>query len=330
MEKGSFGCIGLLLLAEAGQAAMLVSTENRPITDPERFGAYGDNYAVYGGMSNSKWAERDESALRGHYSLGYIIRGRETDAGNFTIFAFSHTGEFDFYVGKRNSSPVINRISNPALHYVIYFDPDKGRGGGDVSTSSMALGRSESPFGYSRVDIALEHESNGQTTEVRTPEEMARADAAYAERDRYFFDSVSRGSNFLSITGELSQRGTDERSGSPIRVTATLRAYATQAYQVTWGPLAGTGAKLSDYNILRLGMHRYVPNWGIFGLTWTVGAGGPDKSSLDIDWQLDVFENHKTRPLPLYIRYHHGPLNTLSNYSQKQNSFGVGVKLAMY
>lgn len=330
MKTGSLGCLGLLLLVQVGNAAPLVNTEKLPFTDPQRFGAYGDNYAVYGGMSNNGWAERDELALRGHYSLGYIIRGKGTEAGNFSVFAFSHTGQFDFYVGKRDSSPVVNRISNPALHYVIYFDPDKGRRRGDFSTTAMALGRSESPYGYSRIDIALEHESNGQTTEVETTEEMARAVAAYANENRYFFDSVSRGSNFLSITGELSQRGADEESGSPIRVTATLRAYATQAYKVTWGPLAGTGVKLSDYNILRLGMHRYVPKVGIFGLTWTVGAGGLDQSSFDVDWQLDSFGERDKRPLPLYIRYHHGPLNTLSNYSQKQNSLGLGVKLAMY
>lgn len=328
MKKGIFGCVGLLLLSQYGQAASLITTQGRSVTDPERFGAFGDNYAIYGYMNNHGWAERDEAALRARYSLGYILAGWGS-AEDHNIIAFSQTGEFDFYMlGQRPSSPVLNRISNPAFHYVRYFEPRGRRSGGEVVAT--ALGKAESPYGYSRIDIALEHESNGQVTEVRTAEEIERANVAYDEKDRHFFDSVSRGSNFLSFTGEISQRWEKKDSILPFRLTATLRLYLTQSYRVSWGPLAEKGMKLSDYNILRLAVHRYQRKVGVFGLAWTVGAGGLDKSSFDLDWQLDVFGDDRGWGFPLYIRYHNGPLNTLSNYSQRQDSFGVGVKLAMY
>jgi outer membrane phospholipase A len=34
--------------------------------------------------------------------------------------------------------------------------------------------------------------------------------------------------------------------------------------------------------------------------------------------------------VPVYFRLHRGPMNTLSNYTQRQDSFGVGLRLARY
>lgn len=40
--------------------------------------------------------------------------------------------------------------------------------------------------------------------------------------------------------------------------------------------------------------------------------------------QWDLFD------LPLYLRLHHGPMNTLANYTQRQDSIGFGLRLARF
>jgi hypothetical protein len=60
---------------------------------------------------------------------------------------------------------------------------------------------------------------------------------------------------------------------------------------------------------------------------WTVGDKGFKTDSLDLAWQ---WTEGKNWGLPLYVRYHVGPLNTLSNYTQRQDSIGVGVRFAAF
>jgi len=109
-------------------------------------------------MQNNGWAGKDERAPRTHYSIACLMRGRDRFILNRNCSSrlfFTCSGEFDIYVGKRGSSPVLNRISNPAFHWVL------ARTGSDFSA----------PEGRTRIDFGLEHESDGQTTEVGSPAE---------------------------------------------------------------------------------------------------------------------------------------------------------------
>src|SRR5262249_17401809 len=163
------------------------NTKDVPLSDPVRFGSYADNSATYGRMSNDGWAGKDEYALRANYSLSYLFSGREK-----YDFLFSYTGAFDFYVGTRPSGPVVNRLSNPALHLIFPAGPNQRP-------------RALLPLGRTRLDVGVEHESDGQTTEVLEPADRAIVRSAYAAKDHRFFDGISRGSNFVSLTGQLAQ-----------------------------------------------------------------------------------------------------------------------------
>ncbi len=58
-------------------------------------------------------SDGDENALQMHYSLRYML---DPDFEDEDAFYLKYNGAFDFYMGTRPSSPVINRlvISSPA------------------------------------------------------------------------------------------------------------------------------------------------------------------------------------------------------------------------
>ena len=195
------------------------------------------------------------------------------------------------------SGPVINRKSNPALHL--------------RRTLSQQIGPAVL---LDYLELGVEHASDGQTTEVTSPSDAAIAQRAYDRLNRPFFDQVSRGSDFVSLAAHLS-----DKSSWPFFVHAKARLYSRQDSAITWGPLAGQGVRLSDYNRLSVRVGKDV-GVGKVEAQWTVGHRGFKTSSYDIGLELPVFR------LPVYLRLHHGPLNTLSNYSQRQDSIGIGFR----
>lgn len=264
--------------------------------DVSRFQPHEPSYGVY------QKAEEDETALRAHYSFRYVLdpvpdkESVEQDSAKPCLpqprfeagWYLKYTGEFDFYAGSRDSGPVINRISNPGMHYR-WRQPVAG-------ITSLRW-----------VDLGLEHLSNGQTTEVHSASEAARAQKAYDEGDHKFFDTVSRGMNFFSTEVRLGQ--TEDPLGS---LYAKARFYFHQDTGVTWGPWAGKGTTISDYDLIRLTWVRATGvEDGEFSVTWTLGEKGWATDSWDLDY-LPSATNRWT----WYLRYHQGPLQTLSNYTQ--------------
>ncbi|MFN8010307.1 MAG: hypothetical protein U0P81_02775 [Holophagaceae bacterium] len=271
----------------------------RALKDPARFLPYGDTYVIWHQMKNNAWAGTDEGAFRAHYSLRYDLYESGTKQWNFF---FTYTGEFDFYMGTRPSGPVVNRISNPGLH--LRYTPKDG------------------PLDY--WEAGVEHRSDGQVTEVTSPRDQELARVAYLRKDRPFFDQISRGSNFVSVAAKLSS----DSSANPFILYVKGRIYFSQDTDVTWGPLADQKPRISDYD--RLTLRAITKDFtvgglrlGQFELQSTLG----DKlshSSHEFAWQFPRIEKHWY--FPLYIRYHSGPLNTLSNYTQRQNSWGIGLR----
>lgn len=96
----------------------------------QRFNSYCLNSATW--QFNSE--QGDDDALEGNYSFSYTWfdcrRGNEgkTEVNipydtclpknkvNLASY-ISYTGQFDFYMGTRNSGPVVNRISDLAIHF---------------------------------------------------------------------------------------------------------------------------------------------------------------------------------------------------------------------
>lgn len=249
-------------------------------------------------------ASGDETAIRAHYSFKYCLSKynhvanehggnscRSTDHKANELY-ISYTGEFDFYMRTRPSDPVINRLSNPALHYQWKLDSIEW------------------------LDFAVEHRSNGQATEISTPLQAAKAQIAYDSNDHVFFDSISRGSNFLSVESKIKS-GNEKTS-----FYAKLKQYFSRDSDITWGPLAATNTAISDYDRLRILVRNDIGDYGEFSVEWTVGDRGLSTDSWNIDYLYS-----KDLPLTVYFRYHNGPMHTLSNYTDNQNYLGAGLKL---
>lgn len=270
------------------------STGDQSISSPDRFRTYEDTYALWHRMENNGWAGNDEWALRAHYSFRYLM---SVDRESIREVFFSYTGEFDFYLGTRDSGPVINRLSNPGLHI-----------------------RWNLPGPQDFFEAGVEHRSDGQTVEVTSPPETAAVQRAYADRDRPYFDQLSRGSNFVSLAAKWTLPGV------PCTAYAKGRIYFSQDSAVTWGPLAGRNVRIWDYD--RLTLRLIGPDHAFFGQfegQATLGDQLGD-SSYELGWQAP--ESTRIWSLPLFIRLHHGPMNTLSNYTQRQDSIGIGLRFA--
>lgn len=258
-------------------------------------------------------ASGDEIALHAKYSFKYclanfysnsatILNG-STNSCRFrgtvdSNLYFSYTGEFDFYARTRPSDPVINRLSNPALH---------------LQFKNNDWTWPDSRFKW--IDIAFEHRSNGQVTEVDTAQEIARAQLAYDTNDHTFFDSISRGSNYFSLQAMV------ESSDKMTSYTAKLKKYVSQNTEITWGPLAGTNTMISDYDRVKLLIRHRMDTKSDFSIEWTIGDQGLSTDSINLSYL-----PNRDWAFPIYFRYHSGPMHTLSNYTENQNYLGFGFE----
>ena len=277
------------------------------------FGPHEANYALFNQMDNKGWAGRDEVALRGRFSFKYTVCGtryvnRAARAKNESpsldlrpeLF-LSYTGEFDFYAGTRPSGPVINRLNNPALNlrfplrrWYTPADPDDN------------------------LTISLEHRSNGQTTEASSELGTERAQRAYDQYNREYFDTLSRGANYLGLAVRTTNlRGISEKLDLGLK----LRLYLDQESDVRWGQFVGQRRTIKDYDLLQT-TASYHASFGWLDLSWRVGMAGLKASSLTLGYQAP------STGIPLYVRYHVGRMNTLSNYTQRQDSIGIGLRFA--
>lgn len=277
------------------------------------FGPYEDSFAIGNQMNNHGWAGRDEAALRAHYSFKYTLCGEHhvkltqrvksasppTDSG-WEVF-LSYTGEFDFYMGTRPSGPVVNRLNNPAIN--LRLPLQQWYHAADIEDNLV---------------ISLEHRSNGQTTEVGGERGTEKAQRAWLDKDRAYFDTLSRGSNYIGLALQsINLRGVSK----DLDVGVKLRLYLTQDSEVRWGPWQGKPRSIKDYDLLETTLsHPIAGGWA--DAAWRVGMGGIKISSLTLGFQRQVWI------FPLYFRYHYGPMNTLANYTQRQDSFGIGLRFA--
>lgn len=255
------------------------------------------NYLIY--QRNPK----DDNAFRAHISLGYQFNESKNDPYEFY---FSYTGEFDFYAGTRPSSPVINRLNNPAFHY------------------KWKIAQGEQ-FGnwLEWIDGGLEHRSNGQAGEVLTPEQQATAQTAYLNNDHVYFDSISHSTHYLSFQA----RSKPIASIGNIIIDAKAKAYLAKDSDVNWGPLKGTGTSISDYDRLSLTFAKKLPKASSeISFQWVLGDKlfKTDSFNLDLHKEIEVWGGK----IPFYIRYHQGPMHTLADYTKPEKALGIGFKFS--
>lgn len=330
----------LAAVAGGGVGKSLSGTE---WTDPARLTAYEDNFAIWNQMRNNAWTGKDEQALRARISFKFTFCGpqfrRSTPARAPASSAsqpassptghgepeptststwcptsellrdaelyFGYTSEFDFYAGTRPSGPVIGRVNAPG--FFVRMPASKVLPGNWRESDGLELG--------------LQHRSDGQATEVVSARDARIANQQYADANHPYFDTVSRGANYWLVAAD---KALDTPSGSDsLHLRAKLRLYiGRQDSDITWGPLAGSGRRFSDYDRLELQTWWRLRKSLQFDLNWRVGDKGLATDSWTLGAELSLFG------IPWYVRAHRGPMNTLSNYTQRQDSLGFGLRLS--
>lgn len=308
-----------------------------------QFQPYEPNYAIW------QFTEEDNDALEAHYSFKYLftrndcsddsLRPLETKRScidryrnRWEVF-LKFTGEFDFYFGSRESGPVINRTSNPGLHYRKY-------------TNSLSISDSAKLVYW---DLGIQHFSNGQVVDAELRRDGQFRSQFFYDIDPFspYFDTISRGVDFLSIESRF-RLGPGAGDSDPITSRCSggsgcfdfwvrlLPYYINDDNPVTWGPDAGLRREVADFERFRFVLSRYrtyrSKNAGGFGIraselsiTWHIGDDGLDTDSFDVGLFLPIQIGRRFE-IPLFFEYHSGPLNNLSNYSTNQDSFGIGLR----
>ncbi len=290
-----------------------------------KFRPYEPNYVIW------QLTENDDPAMEVQYSFKYLLYSPDEDLRYEDGAYLKFTGEFDFYMGTRSSSPVVNRASNPGIHYRWYKDGEDLPGG----------------LAWKYWDFGLQHLSNGQALSA-TDQATVLQDTFLTNPNSELFDDVSRGVNFFSLESSFrfgrnrAQTDDNSRNGPEGRCDDSLSGcynlwvrlipfYIDDDNPVTWGPDAGRREDLADYDRLRLVLTKQQHFWSNdfeFGVEWVIGDELFDTDSFDVyaflpEPRIGALE----LPFSLYIRYHNGPLNNLSNYTREQNSIGIGIRL---
>ncbi len=310
-----------------------------------RLMAYRPNYSLF------QVTDKDDNSIEAHYSFKYLftkphcmplkllnagdgkksvpeIDCLENYRNRWEAF-FSYTGEFDFYAATRPSSPVINRISNPALHYRKYYR--------DVYWGDTAL---------EWFNVSVEHRSNGQVISAKKTYNNPASPyygqyIAQVELDSggyEYFDSISRSANYLSLEGKFNTVGRDADDDdcssrlSCFSFWVSSKLYFTDDSKVYWGKQANSGLRINDYDRVNLVLNKpfkspltAIPEMEL-GVEWVIGDQGLGTDSYDIHLMLPWIPANNLE-IPFFIKAHFGAMNTLSNYTRKQNSIGIGFKL---
>jgi len=226
-------------------------------------------------------------------------------------FYFGFTGRFAQYIGTRDSSPVVAKRFNPKLISRFWLDEGK-----------------------TWLDLAYEHESNGQS--INTPAGFAQQRAYHVSKEEdpdFARDAISRGWDFLSASFEHQLI----HQGWRFKARWNLRHFLSDG--VLQGPaeeiwaFEGIGNSPSRRNLdgISLGLStRYTREWRWVQSHWvdlhyTTGTTHPFEYSTLI-WTMGL----QLGPMPVAIWGHHGYLSDLADYHQSTNAYGISFSLQSF
>lgn len=235
----------------------------------------------------------DEAHAEFSLSIKYPLFGGD---GNSTLF-FAYTGDYDFYLFSRESSPVISRRQNPGLFYRYNW-----LSGSDQTVNAISIG--------------WFHESNGQTIETRE-EYDATENAA---------DYVSRGWDYLALGIESQLFGVN----SSLFVEAQLNIYCDcQAFgamdsredDIFWKDV-DEQPNVNDYNGINFNVFYTIEKDTRFSVSLRAGNRDSDavqNISYRVDAVLPVFS------LPVKFFYFNGYGVNIATYHERGSYYGIGV-----
>jgi hypothetical protein len=277
-----------------------------------------------------KRSRGDQNSLEGNYSFRYFLSNPDNIGEKKLGLYLSYTGRFDFYLlGTRPSSPVVNRLSNPALHY--RFEKDNA-----LNTQWL--------------DMGIEHFSNGQTIDANT--NYSQIQTAYQNGNNEIIDMVSRSAGQAVLTTEAKWIFNDsEKESSESDITVENDIYVKlflhrfdQDAAVYWGEYASRGENINFNNFQVARIVYRIRGIGDAGMYKRIGikhVHGQDRE-FAIEWNIgtdylyaDSFNFIANLPfsikdyfIPLALTAHYGPMNRMSNYTESQISYGIGLAFA--
>lgn len=272
------------------------------------------------------------------YSFRYLFTEPESlkNEGDFLHeWAFTYTGEFDFYAGTRDSGPVIGRRYNPGVRYQWRVAQDSGFVALNASIEHESNGQvinSENAVKASTISLQGQYEANNPDVPSNYYLEMAT-------------DSVSRSTEyFLSVGGvyrlnfSSANWNTCDKEWSCFDIISKFRKGDGFEDDVFWDE-AMTDAKLKEHQGTELVLFsRWLPKNAFSFLdgprtisvsyrTGEVFGGKPgNKGTWDISYSFNL-SPWEGWDLPLMIQYHHGYLEELSRYSYSTSFWRVGFNL---
>ena len=125
----------------------------------------------------------------------------------------------------------------------------------------------------------------------------------------------------------ISRRVAAIAESATLAVDAKAKAYLAKDSDVNWGPLKGNDTSISDYDRLTLTLIKknLIPSSEIT-FQWVLGDKlfKTDSFNLDFHKECEIAGGK----VPLYVRYHQGPMHTLADYTKSNRSLGFGLKFS--
>lgn len=275
----------------------------------DRFKAYKPNTIQYRESSLNDIEEGRH--IEYNFSTRYQILKEKSLEANL-----AYTGRFDFFWNSRLSSPVVNRLNNPEMHFRKY-EPKKEKRGLHVVYSQLAYG----------------HESNGQ--------QISSLNDYLLDAREHKDDHISRGWDYVSAEIKLKHnwKATNESCKNSI--------YCTE-YWITYKGILNDGYLQGPkedeiFNNQRPagGIRKYDGLQFLVSHEWQKKLGPLEHSEVSLKlttgWE-DMFKNTTTELqlkgefrvsrwlVPLYATYRQGYLEEISDYSLKTSVWGLGFK----
>ncbi|OHU91840.1 MULTISPECIES: hypothetical protein [Pseudoalteromonas] len=280
-----------------------------------------------------------DGALDVQYSFKYVF-GRDMNfkkEGDFDWnAAFSFSGEFDFYLGTRNSGPVVGRRYNPGFQ--------------------LAWGTAKRD-NFIEWRFSLEHESNGQTSDsLPTLLSLARDNKAqYAQKypdidNNYYLhmatETVSRSSDFVAVGGVYRVNPYDVDYNdchsifSCFDIHLKFRKIWGDAEDMVFWDASKRHDRLEDYQgtditfvsqfLLEDRILTLLGGQSTLSLRYRSGEiwGGDvgTNNTFDVSFTSHLHITHEIQ-LPIIFSYHAGYLEELYKYSEKAHYLRVGFAL---
>jgi len=330
--------IGVFLCVLSNMVAAENLSDDSVGSNNKRFIPYEPSFVLPLQASRTFAGQSDDAAVEGQFSFQYIILNcnfsydpSELCTRNADTFetSLSYSGELDFYFGTRESGPVINRISNPALNLSWKLESERWK---------------SERWAISKLGASVEHRSNGQVidadeviTDALSPDFGQFITQLEFENDNLeYFDTLSRGANYVTLKAnfhlgqDASEKILCDRTIYCADFFASYKLYWSDDSNITWGELAGTSTNIEDYDRFRLTMSNTFDFFSTrhpvtLEFDYTMGNEFFDTDSIDVNVITPI--TYRGLNLPLVFRYHRGPMDRLSDYTREYDSFGIGLFL---